>query len=406
MRTITQQQGRIPSILAYMLIPISGFSLDVYIPSFPQMVTDFGVNEAAIRMTMTVFVFSYGLSQLFVGSLIDHFGRYRFNLAALLLFMLTNVVIIYAPKIELVLAMRVLQGILISIIMMAKRSLFVDLYEGEQRRRYTSLLSIVWATAPIVAPFLGGYLGLNFGWRANFWFLTAYAGIMLVLELMFSGETLKTPGPIQLKPILKAYTNMLRNTDFSLGIIILGLSYAMMIVFNMTIPFIVENNFHLSAVETGYTALGSGVAMLLGGLLSRALIQKDFHKKLRYALLLQVGVAILFFATRGALHHILAVMSFVFLLHLLVGFVYNVYFTYCLTRFPQFAGISGGITSGGAYFVTALASNSIAAMLAENTLSTLSISYVTLSMLAGAVLIWIKLSNNTAKTGIQVGTAQ
>ncbi len=384
-----------------MLIPISGFALDVYIPSFPQMVSDLHTNEAAVRLTLTVYLISYGASQLFVGSFIDHFGRYRFGLSALFLFMLTNIVILYTHTIGLIWVMRGIQGLLISLIMMSKRSLFIDLYEGERRQHYTSLLSIVWSSAPIIAPFLGGYFEKHFGWRANFWFLAVYAAVMLVLELIYSGETLKTPGPFRFKLIWKAYESMLRNADFSYGIILLGLSYSMVMVFNMTISFIVENKFHFSAVETGYAALASGLSMLCGSILSKVLIKKDFMKKLGTSVSIQVITAAIMLISGTALNHLLGIMAFVLIIHFLMGFNYNVYFTYCLTKFPQYAGMSGGVTSGGSYLVTSLVSYGVAGFLTANNQQTLAICYLTLSILVGGILILLKIGGLHSRREVQ-----
>ncbi|MBZ4191907.1 MFS transporter [Niabella sp. 3A5MI-3] len=389
---MTEENRGIASLLAFMLIPISGFAMDVYIPSFPRMAADLGADESAIRLTMTVYLISYGLSQLFAGSLIDHFGRYRFGLVSLFLFMITNLVIIHSSTIGLVLVMRAVQGLLISLIMMSKRSLFVDLYEGAKRQHYTSLLSIVWSSAPIIAPFLGGYFEAHFGWRANFWFLAGYAAIMFLLELVFSGETLKVRGPLQPKLVLNAYSFMLTKKDFTLGIVMLGLSYAMVIIFNMAIPFIMENRFHFTAVETGYAALASGLAMLFGGITSRVLLKKDFFRKLLMAVLLLFITAFIMMLSSGMQNHILVMMAFVILLHFLQGFLYNVYFTYLLTRFPQYAGMSGGITSGGAYLVTSVASYAIAGFLSIDDQQTLSASYLILSLLLGGIVMLLKFS--------------
>src|SRR5690606_35483130 len=123
-------------------------------PSFPQMVEGLHTTAANVRLTMTVFLVSYGISQLFVGSLVDSFGRYRPGMGALALFALTNLWITQLNSIEWLLILRVFQGFLISVIMVAKRSYFIDVYEGERQRHYTSLLSIVWSAAPILAPFL------------------------------------------------------------------------------------------------------------------------------------------------------------------------------------------------------------------------------------------------------------
>lgn len=389
MKAIKKENEWICTVLAFMLIPISGFAMDVYVPSFPQMVSDLNTTIGDVRLTLTIFLVSYGLSQLFVGSLVDSFGRYGLSLLALVIFIISNVVIVLTKSIEVIFVMRGIQGVLISIIMIAKRSFFIDIYEGKKQKHYTSLLSIVWSVAPIVAPFLGGYLQSLFDWRANFYFLAGYALIMLLLELVFGGETIKKPKAFQLETIVAIYKKLFKARDFTLGIVVLGLSYAMAIIFGMSAPFIIEQQFHLSAVTTGYCALFSGIALFFGGLLSKYLINQPFYAKIRSANLIQCLIAAFMFLAAGFYHSIFSIMVFVALLHFLMGFIYNVYFTYCLTRFPSDAGVAGGVTSGGAYIVTSIASYSLVSIVDVSGQKTLAICYFVIVVLVGITLLFV-----------------
>src|SRR5690606_12026810 len=136
--------------------------------------------------------------------------------------------------------MRILQGVATAFIAVAKRALFVDAYTGEKRKHYTGMLTIVWATAPIVAPFIGGFLQKSFGWASNFYLLGAYALLMFALEAIFSGESLKTPQPFYTAAIFGAYKKLFSAPDFRAGVFILGFNYSMVMVLSMSTPFIVE----------------------------------------------------------------------------------------------------------------------------------------------------------------------
>ncbi|MFD0794678.1 MFS transporter [Mucilaginibacter litoreus] len=390
MRYVTDDNRKISAILAFLIIPISGFAMDVYVPSFPAMVKDLHTSISSVRFTMTIFLISYGVSQLFVGSIMDSYGRYRLGLISLFAFIISNIVIITTHSIELIFVMRALQGFVISMIMVSKRSLFIDVFTGDKQKHYTSLLSVVWSSAPVIAPFLGGYLQHSFDWRANFYFLAFYAFVMLLLELKYSGETLKQIRPFHLSSVIRTYQNMLGTKDFAYGIIVLGLSYSMAIIFGMSAPFLIENIFHYSPVITGYAALSSGIALLLGGMLSKYLIAKDFYSKLTWANSLQGVFAISMFATAHLFTSIFAIMFFVIALHFLMGFIYNIYFTYCLTRFPDNAGISGGLTSGGGYIVTSIFSYAIATVVNIHNQQTFAISYIILVILIALMLLTLR----------------
>jgi len=390
MKYLKEENKRIATRLAFMLIPVSGLAMDIYVPSFPHMVKDLQVTNDQVRLTLTIFLVSYGLSQLFLGSLVDSLGRYRIGLTALAIFSGSNFLICATNNMDVILFTRALQGILISLVIVSKRALFIDIYQGAQQKHYTSMLSIVWSSAPILAPFLGGYLQELWGWRANFFFLGIYGTVMFLLELIYSGETLPHFRPFRLPQVLKNYGNFLRRKDFATGVIILGLSYSMSIIFGMSAPFIIEHTFHLSAVATGYCALISGLSLMAGGILSKKLLYKKMLPKLQTASLLQLILIAGMYISGSFYSSLVLMILFVAGLHFLMGFVYNIYFTYCLTQFPQHAGAAGGFTSGGGYITTSVLSYVVVHVIPVKDQSTLAICYAVVLMLIGVALMYVK----------------
>jgi Bcr/CflA subfamily drug resistance transporter len=387
MGPINENNRKKGAILAFILIPISGLATDVYLPSFPDMSQAFQVSPAQIQQTLALFLVSYGVGQFFAGTVVDSFGRYRSSLVALAIFALSAFVIVATRNIYVVYAIRVLQGICTAFIMVAKRAYFVDVYTGEQQKQYTSMLTIVWAVAPITAPFIGGYLQVHFGWKANFYLLGIYAAIMCVLEWLFSGETLQQSQPFRIKPIFQVYRKLIGSADFTSGVFILGLLFAIVMTFNMSIPFIVEEKYHLSAVVTGYCALLSGVAMFFGGMIGKALNMDNLSQKVLVGNAIQVMSILAFLVVSAFNPGIFLLMFFVILIHLIGGAIFNLFFTYCLTRFPKYAGTAGGVTSGGMYLVTSMVVAGLLSVVTVTGPYTLALCYLLLAVLVGGILL-------------------
>ena len=387
MRVIQQNHQGVSTILSFALIPLSGFATDIYLPSLPSMATHLQVSNTAVQLSLVFFMISYGVGQLFVGSLLDSFGRFRLGTVSLAVFALASFAIALSHNIYLIYLMRIVHGITVALIVVGKRAYFVDVFSGEQLKHYTSLFSIIWASAPIIAPFIGGYLQASFGWESNFYFLGGFALLMLVLELIYGGESLRHRQVFKLKPILNIYGNTLRTTDFSIGLVILGLCYAMLLVYGMSSPFIIEQLFHHSPIITGYCSLFSGVALMAGGIISKSLIRYPFAKKITTALWLQLLVAVVMLLTAGLLTNLYLLMPFVLLLHLLSGFIFNNFFSYCLGRFSKNAGIASGITGGAMYVVTSIFSYGIINQLNIKTPGLLAGGYLVLVVLCGIAFI-------------------
>ncbi len=397
MRTIQEKNLGISTILSFALIPLTGFATDVYLPSLPSMASELHVSGAAVQLSIVLFMVSGGISQLFVGSLLDSFGRRRLGLLSMLVFAVASFVIAGSHNIYMIYAMRVVQGVTVAFIVVSKRAFFVDMYSGEKLKHYTSLFSIVWATAPIVAPFVGGYLQASFGWGSNFYFLGGMILVLLVLDFLYGGESLKLRHPFAFRPIVEVYSSMLRTADFVLGLVIIALCYAMLVVFNMTSPFIVEHVFHHSPVVTGYVALASGLSLMAGGIISKALIKRPLTAKVSVANGLQILFALAMIAAARIASNIYTMMFFVLLVHLLSGFIFNTVFSYCLGRFQKNAGVASGLTGGVLFVLSSFFSYGLVGVVSIRNQGLLGMAYLLLAgLLLGAFLLFRRASERYA----------
>jgi len=391
----------IATILAFALLPLSGFATDIYIPSMPSMEAALNVSSLQVQLTLSFFLISYGVGQLFIGSIVDSFGRYNISLGALILFIASCFAIANTGNIYIIYLMRIIQGITVASVVVAKRAYFVDVYSGDQLKGYLSIFTIVWSTGPIIAPFLGGYLQNFFGWESNFYFLAAFATVILVLELIFSGETIRQPTAFHIRKIVRIYGEMIGTASFTLGIVMLGLAYSMVMIYNMSGPFIIEHAFSMSPIITGYCSLILGLAWMVGGFIGKATIRSPMLKKMVVNVGLQLAFAILMILSLAYLENLYSLVFFAFLIHVGAGYTYNNYFAYCLTRFPKNAGISGGLTGGIVYILVSFLSYKIIDIFPARDQQNLSYGYLVL-VLGSCVLMFMLskyLSKDKQRTG-------
>jgi len=386
---IKEKNQSVATILAFALIPLSGFATDIYIPSLPTMAGEMNVSNVQVQLTLSIFLISYGVAQLFVGSLLDSFGRYKIGLYSLLVFAMASIVIATTHHIYLIYLMRIIHGLSVGAIVVAKRAYFVDLFTGEKLKHYLSLFSIIWSTGPIIAPFVGGYLHTAFGWESNFYFLAGFAMVFAVLEFLFSGETLKHFTDFQLKKITGIYIDMIRTTSFTLGIVMLGLAYCMVMVYNMTGPFIIEHELKYSPVIAGYSSLILGFAWMVGGFIGKATINKPFFSRLMINSVLQVVFVVLMIVSLNFVSNLYSLIFFAFIIHIGAGFTFNNYFTFCLSKFPKNAGIAGGLTGGITYVIVSFLSYGIVNLIPAKDEANLSYSYLIMIILSIMVMFLI-----------------
>lgn len=389
-RNITDQNRKIATYLAFAIVPLSGLITDIYLPSMPHMAVDLNTDESLIQLTLSFFLISYGVTQIIAGSIIDAFGRYRITLFSLLIFSISCLVIALTNNVYLILAMRVLQGVCSGFAIVSKRVFFVDVYEGEKRKSLIGTMTIVWAAAPILAPFVGGYLEDLFGWRSNFYVLAGYGFLMLILEALFSGETINQYHPLKIKSTFNVYWSMFKTPDFAWGVTLTGICYGMVMMFSMSGPFIIEHKMGYSPVVAGYVSLSLGIAWMCGGFLAKFLVRKASHIKSLTSISVQFLMVFIMMGAAWYGQSLLSMTASAFVIHISAGFIFNIFFAHCLARFPQYAGISNGITGGMTFFFTSFLSYGSIAVFEPLTQQQLGFCYLTLSILClTGIFMWI-----------------
>lgn len=401
LREASEQRKKLATILAFCSIPLSGFVTDIYLPSFPAMAKGLAVSEQDIQLTLTCYLLSYGISQIFVGSLLDNIGRYKPRLVALLILIITNLSITQMDSIFYICIMRIIQGMAISTLVVATRAIFIDIYDETKRQYYLSYFTIVWSCGPILAPFLGGYLEKLFNWHANFYFLAIYASVLLILDLCISGESIPEKKKFNLSDTLGLYKMMLSEKRFMIGTLILGLSYSIVMIFNIAGPFLIEDTFKFNSVVIGYCTLVLGFSWMLGGVIGKKRMHLDLKPKALHPSLVQVSLIALLLCSTLWIESLPILIGFLFLIHICSGTLFNNFFTSTMLQFPNNAGTAGGLMGGLVYVLTSFMTLLISSTGKITSSSELGTRYLLVALaLLIAILYSIKLYNKEKNTAV------
>jgi len=177
----------------------------------------------------------------------------------------------------------------------------------------------------------------------------------------------------------------------------LGLSYSMVIVFNMTGPFIIEHHLSFSPVTAGYCSFILGIAWMLGGFAGKATINRPFYKKLFINLFLQITFITAMLISLNFQVNLYTLIFFAFIIHVTAGFTFNNYFSYSLSLFPKNAGIASGLSGGVNYITVSLLSYGIVYFIPEKDENNLAYSYLILILLSALVMFFVYKINRKRK---------
>jgi DHA1 family bicyclomycin/chloramphenicol resistance-like MFS transporter len=160
------------------------------LPSLPFMPEALHTSPAMVQLTLSAFLASFALFQLFAGPLSDRLGRRKVMLGGMLLLVAASAFAALAPDIEWLILARVLQGIGACCAVVLARAVVRDLAVGPAAAHGYAMLATAAALAPAIAPLLGGQLHRWFGWPGGFYALTvagALAWVAMWLRLPTTG---------------------------------------------------------------------------------------------------------------------------------------------------------------------------------------------------------------------------
>ncbi|WP_375057186.1 multidrug effflux MFS transporter [Zobellella sp. DQSA1] len=181
--------------LVLLLLPLILFGpmgIDIYLPAMPQMARSLSVSAADIQLSLSVFMLAVGLGQLVFGPLVDNRGRRPVALCAIGLFFAGALVASLAHNLPLLLLGRLIQGLGACGTSVVAFAVVRDRLNAADSARAYSYLNGALCLAPALAPVLGAWLTLRFGWQANFVFLALFAALALVLVMIRLPETRPT----------------------------------------------------------------------------------------------------------------------------------------------------------------------------------------------------------------------
>jgi len=259
-------------LLMLFVVPLSQLAIDIYTPSLPAMQAYFAVDQHLIQLSVSVYVLCLGIGQLVWGAASDVIGRRPILIAGTVLLFIGAVAAVFSQSIFILLLSRAIQGLGAAASNSVSRAVISDIYSGKKLMSRMSFVAGIWSLAPIVAPFIGGYLDHYVNWQANFVLLSIYTFLVMLALCFFMVETNTNRVEWQMKTLAMNYVKVILNKAFIGCLLNLVMLLAVILVFNTLAPFIYEVNHGFTSSTYGLVALCMGAALFLGTFVNRYLV--------------------------------------------------------------------------------------------------------------------------------------
>lgn len=199
-----------------MLTAIGPFSIDMYLPAFPDIAKGLDTTIARVMLSLSSFFIGISAGQLIYGPLLERFGRKKPLYFGLIIYIVASLGCALSPSVDALILLRLLQALGGCAGMVAARAMVRDFFEVKENARIFSLLMLVVAVSPIIAPTLGGYITALFGWQSVFIILMAMALVILIGVHFYLPESKKPDSSFSLKPrpIVTNYLSIIKHPQF------------------------------------------------------------------------------------------------------------------------------------------------------------------------------------------------
>ena len=126
-----------------------------------------------VQLTLSMNFVGYCASSLYVGPLGDRYGKRPIILGSLIIFIVGSIFCLAAPTYWILILGRLLQGLGMSGPAVLAFVIIADVYPLERQASLMGTMNGLIAFSMALAPVIGSFVNLYYGWRGNFFVLFA-----------------------------------------------------------------------------------------------------------------------------------------------------------------------------------------------------------------------------------------
>ncbi|HYD80256.1 MAG TPA: multidrug effflux MFS transporter [Paucimonas sp.] len=372
------------------LAMLGPFSIDTYLPAFPNIEQSLGASTLEVQQTLSVYMLAFGIMTLWHGALSDAFGRRNIILGWLAVFAVASLGCAAAHSVQYLWAFRILQGVSAGAGIVIGRAIIRDLHAGPAAERLLSLVTMIFSIAPAIAPILGGAIVRIFDWRSIFLFLFAYAVLLLWYCWKRLPESLPPEKRQKLSPrfLFHSYRQVFRSPLFHLKSGTVAFNFAGLFLFISSAPAFITRHLGLGSGDFGWLFIPAVSGVFCGALTANRLAGKlSIDAQVRIGFFLLLGAA-----GANAAYHLFFPPALPWSVAPLFFYTFGMSIVapgatlMVLDLFPEIRGIAASCQSSAVTILGAIVAGAVAPVLSR---STLGLAFGQLACAATALTLWL-----------------
>ncbi|MEC1434874.1 Bcr/CflA family efflux MFS transporter [Bacillus spizizenii] len=336
------------AFLLGMLAILGPLNIDMYLPSFPEIADDLSASASLVQVSLTACLVGLTIGQLIVGPVSDAQGRRKPLLICIFLFALSSLFCALSPNITTLVAARFLQGFTASAGLVLSRAIVRDVFTGRELSKFFSLLMVITAVAPMVAPMTGGaILLLPFAtWHTIFHVLTIIGFLLVLLIALRLKETLPPEKriPSSIGTSVKTMGSLLKDRSFMGYALTVGFIHGGSFAYVSGTPFVYQDIYGVSPQVFSILFGINGLAIISGSFIIGRFGGIIHEKSLLRMAVITAMIATAVLLTMTMIHGPLATLVIsIFIYMITIGMVLTSTFTLAMERQGHRAGSASAL---------------------------------------------------------------
>lgn len=246
------------------LVALGPLSVDMYLPAMPTMMRALDTNIGQMHLTLSSYLTGFAVFHLACGPLADRFGRKPVLTGGTLIFVAASLGCAQSTTIEELLAFRFLQGIGACVGPTLARTVTRDIFGPRRAARALSLIAMLMALGPAVAPTLGGLALLVLPWPVIFLFLACYGALMLLLLQVYLPESLPQRQSLHPLSIGRNYMQLITDPSYLAVTVASALIYAGLLAYLSSASFVYIEMLGVPVQYFGFIFLSTVAGYIVG----------------------------------------------------------------------------------------------------------------------------------------------
>ncbi len=342
------------------LTALGPFSIDMYLPAFSEIAKDLQTDVARVALSLSSFFVGISVGQLIYGPLLDRFGRRKPLYIGLLLYILASAGCLFVHSIDHLIALRFLQALGSCAAAVASVAMVRDFFPVKDSAKVFALLMLVVGASPMIAPTVGGYITVAFGWKTIFFILLLLGASVMAAAAFGLPDGAAPDHLISLKPhrIVKNYFVVFKNIQFRTYALTGAIAFSGLFSYVAGSPVVFMNLYHVERTTYGWIFAFLSISFIGSNQINSLLLRRFGSENIAFTAIIAQMVMSLGFLVAALTHplSLTALIVFLFLFLACVGLTSPNTAALSLAPFTKNAGSASALMGALQMGVGALAS--------------------------------------------------